>query len=81
MWRGVVAPPRAVGLWLARFLGLYIYLPAAEAQVTASGAEDKAVLLELKAVADTSECIGIGLSTVEDPCPFDSWTATTEPCG
>ena len=64
MWRGVAAPPRTLGL--APCLGLYT-LPAAEAQVTASGAEDKAVLLELKAAADTSECIGIGLSTLEDP--------------
>ena len=78
MWRGVAAPPRTLGL--APCLGLYT-LPAAEAQVTASGAEDKAVLLELKAAADASECIGIGLSTLEDPCPFDSWAAATEPCG
>ena len=65
-------------LWLVTW---HCRLPLLAAQMTTSGAEDAGVLLEAKAVADTSECIGIGLSTVEDPCPFDSWTATTEPCG
>ena len=44
---------------------------------TASGAEDAGVLLEAKAAADTSACTnGYG-----GPCPLDSWTPDTEPCG
>eukprot|EP01045_Picozoa_sp_COSAG04_P012206 COSAG04_NODE_814_length_10091_cov_7.591873_7_plen_241_part_00 len=68
-------------LWLAVtpcFLGLPP--PLAEAQATTSGAEDAGVLLEAKAAADTSACHGnTGGSSA--PCPLDSWTADTEPCG
>ena len=45
-----------------------------------SAAEDKDVLLEAKAAADTSACVGPGgLQSL--PCPLDSWDPATDPCG
>ena len=61
-------------------------LPPVAAQLTqqrtTSGAEDAGVLLELKAAADTSACTcGYVVCVNGDPCPLDTWTADTEPCG
>ena len=63
------------------FLGFLV--PPAEAQTTTSGAEDAGVLREAKAAADTSACTstGYGRPNSDAPCPLDSWTADTEPCG
>ena len=47
--------------------------------------DDKRVLLEAKAAADTSTCGSIGSYSGSygrsGTCPLDSWTADTEPCG
>eukprot|EP01045_Picozoa_sp_COSAG04_P003455 COSAG04_NODE_141_length_23595_cov_4.393003_2_plen_360_part_00 len=82
MGLGVGAAGRTGGvLWLAVtpcFLGLLLV----EAQTTTSGSEDAGVLLEARAAADKSACTGgpyTGGSSA--PCPLDSWTAATEPCG
>eukprot|EP01045_Picozoa_sp_COSAG04_P014013 COSAG04_NODE_1027_length_8681_cov_106.498019_3_plen_580_part_00 len=75
-----VATPvhRGATLWLVMW---HCLLPLLAAQTT-SRAEDTGVLLEAKAAADTSACTGgswYGGSSA--PCPLDSWTADTEPCG
>eukprot|EP01045_Picozoa_sp_COSAG04_P028379 COSAG04_NODE_4386_length_2126_cov_7.481993_3_plen_231_part_01 len=82
MGLGVAAPRTGGVLWLAVtpcFLGLPP--PLAEAQTTTSGAEDAGVLREVKAAADTSACTGGDVTGRQNPCPLDSWTADTEPCG
>eukprot|EP01045_Picozoa_sp_COSAG04_P026129 COSAG04_NODE_3565_length_2706_cov_4.255082_3_plen_192_part_01 len=56
-------------------------------QPATSGAQDKRVLLEAKAAADTSACAGEYsldgeyVGSGNGPCPVDSWTPDTEPCG
>ena len=56
---GVAAPLRTVSLlWLAVTHCFLMPPPLAEAQMTTSGLEDAAVLLEAKAAADTSACTG-----------------------
>ena len=57
MGLGAVTPAhRGALLWLLTWH--CCCLPLAEAQTTASGAEDAGVLLEAKAAADTSACNG-----------------------
>ena len=46
---------------------------------TETGLEDKEVLLQLKAVADTTACRGPTWDR-RHACPLDSWSATTHPC-
>eukprot|EP01045_Picozoa_sp_COSAG04_P018080 COSAG04_NODE_1645_length_6065_cov_12.892558_6_plen_336_part_00 len=65
----------------AAVLGLTLALlaPAARAQVTTSGSEDGAVLVEAAAAADTSACSdGFGDG---GPCPTVSWLPGTMVCG
>lgn len=50
-------------------------------QTTTSGAEDTAMLMEIEGAADTSACHDGIYPYDEGPCPLDSWTAATEPCG
>ena len=50
------------------------------AQQTQSTAQDKDVLLEAGAAADTSACHPIGLSSA-GPCPVDSWLPSAPLCG
>ena len=82
-------PSRPNGMLLVALLA---FRPRAAAQsvATASGAEDAAALLELKAAADTSHCIGLPYNAdgsvnldvgASRPCLLDSWNADTEPCG
>jgi len=56
-----------------------------ECQMAATGAQDTRVLREAKAAADTSACTCneylCGSGWRDQPCPLDSWTADTEPCG
>ncbi len=81
MGLGVAAAFRTGGvLWLAvTHCFLYWPPPLVEAQTATSGAEDKGVLLELKAAADDSACSWPYPGF--DGCPLDSWTAATDPCG
>eukprot|EP01045_Picozoa_sp_COSAG04_P018751 COSAG04_NODE_1759_length_5667_cov_2.268139_6_plen_322_part_00 len=76
---------RLLAALLARLLAAQVGLPRAAAQTATSGAEDKRVLREAKAAADTSACTcsirACGYSSRNNPCPLDSWTADTEPCG
>ena len=69
------------GAAAAAVLGLALALlaPAARAQVTTSGTEDGAVLVEAAAAADTSACSdGFGDG---GPCPTVSWRPGTMVCG
>ena len=78
---------RLLAALLARLLGQgLVGLPPAAAQTSTSGAADAGVLREAKAAADTSACAvsgscHFGTCDGDGPCPLDSWTADTEPCG
>ena len=90
MGLGAATPAhRGALLWLVTW---HCHLPLLAAQMTASGAEDAGALREAKAAADTSACTCPGCrpgtcpvhwcpTDEEGPCPLDSWTADTEPCG
>eukprot|EP01045_Picozoa_sp_COSAG04_P020727 COSAG04_NODE_2154_length_4676_cov_9.156859_4_plen_293_part_00 len=79
---GVATPARrGAMLWIVAW---HCHLPLLAAQMTTSGVEDAGVLREAKAAADTSACTGWDSRMYPDgsaPCPLDSWTADTEPCG
>ena len=66
-------------LWLA---ATTCSLPRAAAQTTMSGAEDKDVLRQAQAAANTELCHG-GTYTggTGGACPMDAWDARAEPCG
>ena len=67
------------------FAGLLLLLLAprlADAQTPRrlqTAASDKAALLDMKALADTSNCHS--WNGGDGPCPLDSWEPATEPCG
>eukprot|EP01045_Picozoa_sp_COSAG04_P049111 COSAG04_NODE_19195_length_422_cov_0.792570_1_plen_106_part_01 len=68
---------RGAMLWLVTW---HCHLPLLAAQMTTSGLEDAAVLLEAKAAADLSGCMW-PYDFEYDGCPLDSWTVDTQPCG
>lgn len=74
--RGNVATSarRGAMLWLVTW---HCRVPLIAAQMTTSGAEDKSVLLEAAAAADTSACTDTLPSRFG--CPVESWTAETDP--
>ena len=54
--------------------------PVGAQQTTQSTAQDKDVLVEATAAADTSACHPIGVSS-SGPCPVDSWLPSAPLCG